>query len=261
MSKVSDQTYLLTRQYNDGSRLAARGDLHERFSTNRTGWFPWLFDHLHLPEQARILELGCGPGWLWLRNMARIPAGWDVTLSDFSEGMVHEAQRQLNGAPHSFTFNVVDAQAIPYPSAGFDAVIANHMLYHVPDRPTALAEIRRVLKPGGHFYASTVGPGHLREMASFFPDYEDDFGAEYPFDLENGGEQLAVYFSHVERDRYDDALVVTEPEPLISYLLSTRVASSLDESARDELVRRAEKAMIETGSVRITKNVGLFGAW
>jgi len=79
--------------------------------------------------------------------------------------------------------------------------------------------------------------------------------------LENGGAQLVAYFSHVERHRYDDALVVTEPEPLIAYLLSTRVASSVDERARVELRRRVENSMAAIGSVQITKDVGLFTAW
>jgi len=121
--------------------------------------------------------------WLWRKNIVRIPTTWDITLSDFSAGMVHEAQQQLRGTSHPFTFAVIDAQAIPYPEAAFDAVIANHMLYHVPDRAAALAEMKRVLKPGGHVFASTVGPRHLYEMAAFIPDHEDDFGADYPFDL------------------------------------------------------------------------------
>src|SRR5438128_5363777 len=97
-------------------------------------------------------------------DISRIPAEWDITLSDFSQGMLDEARQRLRESPHQFVFAVVDAQAIPYPDQVFAAVIANHMLYHVPDRPTALAEIRRVLKPGGHFYASTVGVNHLREL-------------------------------------------------------------------------------------------------
>jgi len=260
MAQVSDQGYLLTRQYHDGSRLTARGGLHDRFSTNNYGWFPWLFDHVHLPVQSHILELGCGPGWLWLKNMARIPAEWDVTLSDFSAGMVEEARQILHDSPHAFSFAVVDAQEIPYADDTFDAVIANHMLYHVPDRDTALAEIRRVLKMGGRFYASTVGANHLHEMAALIPGHEDDFGRDYPFNLENGGDQVAAHFEHVALHRYDDALVVTEAEPLISYLLSTRVSSSLDDGTRTELVRRVQDSLA-AGVIRISKDVGLFEAW
>lgn len=64
MTHASDQNYLLTQQYHDGSRLTARASLHARFRTNDYGWFRWLFDHLRLPPQSRILELGCGLGWL-----------------------------------------------------------------------------------------------------------------------------------------------------------------------------------------------------
>ena len=58
----------------------------------------------------------------------------------------------------------MDAQSISYEDEIFDAVIANHMLYHVPDRMKAIAEIKRVLKWGGRFIATTVGSHHLKEM-------------------------------------------------------------------------------------------------
>jgi ubiquinone/menaquinone biosynthesis C-methylase UbiE len=145
MPQVSDQTYLLTKQYQNASNLEARIALHARFSTNTYGYYPWIFDRLGLPPHSRILELGCGTGLLWLENMDRIPKGWDVTLSDFSPGMLQEAQQNLRGSRRPFAFAVIDAQAIPYEDESFDGVIANHMLFHVPDRPRAFVEIRRVL--------------------------------------------------------------------------------------------------------------------
>src|SRR4051794_33286592 len=95
MPRISDQTYLLSQQYNNASNLEARIALHARFSTNTYGWFRWLFDHIHLPPHSRILELGCGTGRLWLESADRIPEGWNVTLSDFSPGMGQEAQQNL----------------------------------------------------------------------------------------------------------------------------------------------------------------------
>ena len=92
MSKFTDQQYLKTDQYRDSSNLDARVAIHRRFSTNPYGWFRWVFDVLlKLPENARILELGCGPGWMWKENTDRIPAGWNITLSDLSPGMVDAA--------------------------------------------------------------------------------------------------------------------------------------------------------------------------
>lgn len=84
MNRLSDQTYLLNEQYKDASNFNARFQLHERFSVNQYGWLPWVFDHIRLPEEARILELGCGPGRLWQKNLHRIPAGWDVTLKNLA---------------------------------------------------------------------------------------------------------------------------------------------------------------------------------
>lgn len=65
---------------------------------------------------------------------------------------------------HRFTFAQADAQALPFRDASFDAVIANHMLYHVPDIPRALGEVRRVLKPSGFCYAATMGVANMREV-------------------------------------------------------------------------------------------------
>ncbi len=134
MSELSNQNYLLTNQYNNAQKLEARIQLHRIFSTNHYSWFRWLFDHFALPPQSSLLELGCGPGYLWSKNAERIPEQWQITLSDFSSGMLQEAQQNLQeirGMQRPFTFQQVDAQAIPFANESFDAVIANHMLYHV----------------------------------------------------------------------------------------------------------------------------------
>ncbi len=151
MSKFTDQQYLRTDQYRDSTNLDARVLIHQRFSTNPYGWFRWVFDRLlKLPENAKILELGCGPGYMWKENVERIPAGWNITLSDLSSGMVDAAWRNLIVSGRAFQFKEIDAQSIPFEDETFDAVIANHMLFHVPDRPKAIAEIKRVLKSAGH---------------------------------------------------------------------------------------------------------------
>ena len=87
LAHKANQEYLAC-QYRNASNLNARIDLHQRFSTNKYGWQRWIFDQLDLPLQCRILELGCGPGNLWLENLDRIPESWDIVLSDFSAGML-----------------------------------------------------------------------------------------------------------------------------------------------------------------------------
>jgi ubiquinone/menaquinone biosynthesis C-methylase UbiE len=157
----SDPRYLLADQYRDAANLNARASLHGRFSTNPDPWHRWVFDQLALPPDGRILELGCGPGGLWRENLDRLPAGWHLTLTDFSPGMAEEAQRGLSAVRPDIRVSVADARAIPYADSAFDAVVANHMLHHVPDRVRALDEIARVLAPGGTLYAATNGRRHL----------------------------------------------------------------------------------------------------
>ena len=148
MPAISDQEYLSADQYQDASNLNARIQIHVLFSTNKYGWPQWVFDQFDLSPESRILELGCGSGRLWLENLHRIPEGWEITLSDFSSGMLQEARRNLRDSQRRFEFEVVDAQSIPFEGESFDAVIAKHMLFDVPDKTKAFSEMRRVLRPG-----------------------------------------------------------------------------------------------------------------
>jgi ubiquinone/menaquinone biosynthesis C-methylase UbiE len=256
---LNDRQYL-EKQYKDSSNLDARINLHRRFSTNKYGWHPWIFDHIDLPPQCRILELGCGPGYLWLENLGRIPTGWEIILSDFSTGMLEEARRNLE-KQRPFQFKIIDAQSIPCEDRYFDAVIANHMLYHVPDRPAALAEIRRVLKPAGQFYASTVGDRHLIEIGDLIGKFDPELASwgrvADSFLLENGMAQLSKWFAGIKTYRYEDALEVTQAAPLADYIFSGWAHIPLDQ--QDQFRKFVKQEMESRGGVfHVTKDSGLF---
>jgi ubiquinone/menaquinone biosynthesis C-methylase UbiE len=263
----NDPERLRTEQYATGSNLDARIALHQRFSTNTYGWQCFVFDALlELPEAARLLEVGCGTASLWSENAQRIPPGWQVTLTDTSPGMVEQAQANLQGVAANFNFERADADSLPFADGSFDGLIANHMLYHVPDLPAALAEFRRVLRPGGRLHAATNGAGHMLQqwelLARFTGvDSGDDWhGAVMrSFSLENGGAQLAPYFAQVERRDYVDALEVTEVAPLVAYIASMfPVAAEEAERFTDFIAGELEAA---GGSLRMEKATGLFVAW
>jgi SAM-dependent methyltransferase len=262
MPKFTDQTYLKTDQYRDASNLNARIELHQRFSTNSQGWFPWVWDILEkLPQQARVLELGCGAGSLWTACPERIPAGWVLTLSDLSEGMLKSAWRNLVVIGCGIKFEQIDAQSIPYPDETFDIVIANFMLYHVPDRPKALAEIQRVLRPGGSLVAATSGVNHLKEMDEWFRSTKTDMdfsAVANPFTLENGLEQLQPFFSQIETRCYDDGLRITEIPPLMAYLRSTSRVGDAPEVAFAKLEQELTAELQPKGAILVTKDSGLF---
>jgi ubiquinone/menaquinone biosynthesis C-methylase UbiE len=264
MPQVDDQEYLKTDQYKDASNLDARAMIHQRFSTNSYGWFRWVFDTLlKLPQDARILELGCGNGLMWKGNIDRIPTGWKITLSDLSSGMLDAAWRNLVVTGRAFQFKEIDAQSIPFEDEAFDAVIANHMLYHVPDRPRAIAEIKRVLKSGGLIIATTVGEHHMKEMMAWYARVHvsriwESFAN--PFTLEKGLDQLRPYFPNAILSRYEDNLEITEVEPIMAYIRSGIRVSELSEAALASLRLDLEKELKEKGKIFISKDSGLFEA-
>lgn len=257
MARIDDPAYLRHDQYRTSGNLQARIDFHVRFRTNPYDWQLWVFDRLRLPADARVLEIGCGAGSLWLENKPRIPAGWEITLSDLSAGMLAQARRSL-GIPR---LAALDAQALPFPDGSFDAVIANHMLYHVPDRARALSEIRRILTSGGRLYAATGGLHQFHELIDLVRRFDPGLvlwegrGPD-SFVLETGAGQLAPWFSEVVLHRYDDALEVTEVGPLVEYVAS-KVA--LPPERKAAFARFAEAEMARLGGVlRVSKDYGLF---
>ena len=263
----------VARQYENTANLDARISLHRRFSANPLAWHRWVFDRFDLSTEAKILEVGCGPGNLWAENADRLPTGWTVTLTDASEGMLREAESRLGG-DERFAFRVADARELPFDGGTFDAVVANHVLYHLPDRDPALAGISRILKPDGTLYAATNGSHAHKEMGwmqrVLDPSRPDDryFQTNLSFSLENGEEQLSRWFGEVSLLRREDALVVTEVEPLMEYLLSGSAADAARErEGHGALGRRAavlrerlDEQLATEGGIRITKDSGLFVA-
>ena len=241
---------LIEEQYRTTSNLRARIALHDRYSTNPGSWARFVFDGYDFGPRADVLEVGCGDAMIWHENADRIPAGWRLTLTDLSAGMV-EAARGVLGDRADYA--VADVEELPFDEDSFDAVIANHMLFHVEDRRRALGEIRRVLRGGGAFAATTVGANHLRELRELAPPPSDGQWAKTRgrFPIETVPEELAPYFARVEIERYPDALAVTEVEPLLDFLRSRGDVS-------DEELGRArvhvERAIARDGAFHVTKD-------
>jgi SAM-dependent methyltransferase len=206
-------------QYADAHNLRARIHLHEHFSTNPYPYPRWVFDDYDFPAEADVLEVGCGDGMIWRENLDRLPEGWRLTLTDSSEGMVGEARAVLGDRAR---YAVARVEELPFEEKSFDAVIANHMLFHVAERAQAFRQIRRVLRPGGTFVSTTVGRDHLRELRELAPQLPNSQFAQSRgrYSAETAPAELAPFFEDVTVERYDSSLRVTEVEPVVHFVAS-----------------------------------------
>jgi ubiquinone/menaquinone biosynthesis C-methylase UbiE len=107
-------------------------------------------------DGQRVLEVGCGRGVGTHLIFERFGAH-HVMAFDLDPDMVSQAQRYLTPyLPDRLILTVADVTAIPANDASFDAVMDFGIIHHVPDWQAAVAEIRRVLRPGGRFFFEEV---------------------------------------------------------------------------------------------------------
>lgn len=250
----------IVEQYKNSNNLNVRISLHDQFSTNKTGWFNWLFYQINFSKVNRLLELGCGNGKLWenrdidLRNR-------EIFLSDISEGMVHEVRKKLG---KDYNCIVADCQAIPFKDGYFDAVIANHVLFYIQNLDKGLSEIYRVLKNNGIFYCSTYGKEHMKEITELVQSFDSrvELSQNSLFDIfgiENGEMILKKIFKSVQFSPYNDSLIVNQAQPLVDYIMSCH--GNQNEILGPKISKfkeYVESIISKNGNITITKQAGLF---
>ncbi len=265
--KSTDPTYLRETQYANSSNLGARIRIHQLYSTNNYDIQRWSFDMLlaSVGNTASILEVGAGRGDLWAKNADRLPAAWQVTLTDFSQGMLDDAQKHLGAAADHFTWQTANAQELPFEDQSLDAVLAHFMLYHVPNREQALKEFRRVLKPNGILMAFTLGEGHMHQLndamhMAFPEEYANNTEPVHnTFSLENGAAQIATAFDNIVMIPYQSDLRIEDAEPAVDYARSAIRGLHSDEGLA-KLREFAAKEIAEKGHFFVKKETGLFVA-
>ncbi|WP_433290805.1 class I SAM-dependent methyltransferase [Actinoplanes sp. CA-030573] len=232
--------------------LTARIALHS-YGTNPQDWFAWLA--ARLPAAGEVLEAGAGTGKLWTQvahDRLRL------TLTDFSPAMC----AQLATVPGARVVRC-DASGLPFAEAGFDTVIANHMLYHVDDPLAALREFARVLRPGGRVAVATNGRHHLAEL--------DEVGAaigrgdlgqwrfQNDFSAETGPGLVGQVFRDVRVERYPCDLRVPAAAPVLAYLESM-AAGPLSAPERSAVQDIVQARIAADGVFRVRKHTVLITA-
>lgn len=243
-------------QYKTDSNLKTRISIHDKYSTNKQGFGNWIVSHYNIPLDANVLELGCGTGSMWKEHLNLVKDA-HLILTDFSKGMLESARQNLSTS-ENITFEIVDIQNIPYPDNSFDIVIANMMLYHVPDLHLGLSEVRRVLKPGGHFYCATYGEHGIVEFVARLLHAQDVSGnIGTTFTLQNGYDTLSAHFDCVQRLDYVDSLAVTCIDDFIDYIYSLSSLSGIAQLPRNVL-QDALESKTENGILHVPKEYGMF---
>lgn len=247
----------IEKQYRTAHNLSTRISIHEKYSTNKQPFGDWIVSHYAIAPGAQVLELGCGTGDMWINHLDLLTGGAGLTLTDFSAGMLETAKKNLAGA-ENVRFQVVDIQDIPYPDASFDVVIANMMLYHVPDLHKGLSEVRRVLKPGGVFYCATYGEHGIME---FINDTLRHLGISgsigTAFTLQNGRNTLEAHFGSVQRLDREDSLAITHVADFVDYIYSLSSLSNIANVDRAVLTRALESKVTD-GILYVPKEYGMF---
>lgn len=258
--QLSNEETNIIEQYKNAKNLNDRISLHEKYSTNKQGWFNWLFSQIDFSKVNRLLELGCGNGKLWQENRIDL-RNREIFLSDISEGMVEEVRNRLGS---DFNCIVADAEKIPFKDSYFDSIIANHVLFYLNDLNLGLKEISRVLKPNGILYCSTYGKNHMKEITEIVQNFDSRINLSNHslydiFGLENGESILCNYFSNVEKYNYQDSLEITESKPLIDYIMSCHGNQNEILGPRlNEFKEYIEELLKNSGKIVVTKQAGLF---
>lgn len=255
----SNDTNAVKAQYATSKGLDTRISFHDKYSTNKQGFGNWIVSNYDIREGMTVLELGCGTGSDWFGHEDLIDKCGKLVMTDFSEGMLGTAEENL-GKRDNVEYRQADIQDLPFDDGSFDLVIANMMMYHVPDQEKAIREVRRVLKKGGRFYCATFGEHNFNDtLFGWLSDEGEPCHANHNFTLQNGKEKLAAAFTDVQVLRYEDSLRVTDIEDLVGYLMSLASFKAIMSAPADKIRSILEQHAVD-GVIDLDKEYGMFVA-
>lgn len=265
----SDRHHLLTKPFYDLAQKHERwpgagidADTHRHFCD-----FANLAMALALPPGARILDVGCGSGWL-CEYFARF--GYDVTGIDISPELIAMAHERLSNVPYGadhekglqYRFLVHDIEASALEER-FDSIICYDSLHHFEDEQAVLKHLAAMLDYGGQLFVlegerppeGSATEEELRTVMQEYETLESPFSREYLLHLlrEHGfavvGDYLSVNGLFDRENLEGDRLLLDDP-PAFNYLLCKRVSlkSGTILDSRDPGVLRAKITLCDQAS-------------
>jgi ubiquinone/menaquinone biosynthesis C-methylase UbiE len=277
---ATDKKCLTEELYATDERLAIRIRTHELYTQPQVDFTGWVLSHIPWRGDEIVLDVGCGAGIYIEPVLARAKVGRLIS-ADLSPGMLGDvAEKKLKGQKDVSARVVLlnaDVMSLPLPEACCHVVLANHMLYHVPDIEQAVAEAWRVLRPGGYFIAATNGRDSGQTLRDEFARACSVLGhpIEVPapsiavrFSLENGRDYIAPRFPEVKQAILESYLVFPEAKPALDYLRSMGsmwhlYAAPLPpgitwETVLEQITRQLEAHIARHDEYRVSKTSGVF---
>ena len=253
----SNDSEAVKAQYATSKGLDTRLSFHDKYSTNKMGYGNWIVSNYEIHEGMKVLELGCGTGSLWMGRDELLAKFGKFVVTDFSEGMLATARANL-GERENIEYKAADIQNLPFEDDSFDIVIANSMLYHVPDILKGISEVRRVLKSDGVFYTATFGENNFAEqLAEWFKLGGESFNPNHNFTMQNGEKLLKSAFADVEARFYEDSFHITDIEDLVEYLCSLRSFKAIMDIPVQKITDIIKEHAVD-GAVDLAKEYGMF---
>lgn len=223
---TSNDPEIVRKQYETDESLRIRQEIHNTYTVPQVDYVQWVIASLKWRGDEQVLDIGSGAGSYYEALKQKAP---DVAYTglDTSAGMLqkHPAKSECINA---------DALELPFADDCFDVIMANHMMYHLPDIDTAITEFRRVLKPEGVLMVATNSTQSMPELQVLMrraillltrtagTQVRPPVPASDLFALENGSRKLSHYFYAVVRHDLPSKLLFPDTEPLMRYLESTR---------------------------------------
>lgn len=255
----------IREQYKTKDNLQVRIDTHQKYTEPKIDYVSSILDLIAWSGTETIIDIGCGAG---VYVEGGIERGGRYIAGDLSMGML-----QSLTTPNLRRVNL-DAQHLPFVDESADVILANHMLYHVPDQDTAVSEIKRILRPGGILLAATNSNTNMAELTDLRVAIGQKFGLEVnsdlirptlSFTLEDGDQLLERHFSSITRIDQPSALIFPNAQPVVDYINSSR---SYYESLipdgypwheiEDMIHQTVSDHIAQHGTFRVSKLMGVF---
>jgi len=264
-----DKTQLVNEFYANAEPLSVRIETHRRYSVPPVDLPAWALDrHLWRGDET-VLDIGTGTGQYLAPLRRQVPRG-RIIAGDLARGMLHDLRAK--GVPGGACLLNADAEALPLADESCDAIIASYVMFFVPDIPGAVAEMHRILRPGGVLLAVTLAHVYMQELRTAINRALSALGASNEtsmgtvsrrFDLDTGMAYLEQRW-HVTAHRLESEFVFPSVEPVLAYVnsMQTEFRDDLPPNRTWDEFMAVVRAVIQTelavrGEFRVSKNAGV----